>query len=125
MVPSPSAPALVSAPPASLPLAAAVLANPVTLKGLTLTPRHPKAGRIMASTVVALKHGVLLRKGHVFCSGRLEGRKLKVLSRRLEAGLAKCSWRLPAGARGKIVSATVVVQQGRLQAHAPFRARIS
>ena len=30
-----------------------------------------------------------------------------------------------AGARGSMVSATVVVQQGRLRAQAPFRAKIS
>jgi len=66
-----------------------------------------------------------MRKGHVFCSGRFEGRRLKVLSHRLEAGNAICSWRLPAAARGKVVSATVVVQQGRVRVLAPFRARIS
>jgi len=78
----------------------------------------------MASTVIVLKRGVLMQKGHVFCSGRFEGRRLKVLSHRLEDGKATCSWRLPAATRGKIVSATVVVQQGRLRVEAPFRARI-
>ena len=75
--------------------------------------------------MVVLKRGALMRQGHVFCSGRFEGRRLKVLAHRLEAGKATCSWRLPAGTRGKIVSATVIVQQGRLRVEAPFRARIS
>ncbi len=79
----------------------------------------------MASTVIVLKRGVLMRKGHVFCSGRVEGRKLKVLSHRLKAGKATCSWRLPVAARGKMVSAMVVVQQGSVRVQAPFRARVT
>ncbi len=63
--------------------------------------------------------------GHVFCSARLNGRPLEVLRRRLSAGSAVCAWRLPANAHGAMVSATVVVQQGRLRAQAPFRAKIS
>jgi hypothetical protein len=97
----------------------------VTLRGLMLTPRHPKAGRILASTVTVLKRGVRMKNGHVFCSARFEGRVLKVLARRLQSGKAVCAWRIPVGARGKSVSATVVVQQGRLQAEAPFRANVS
>lgn len=97
----------------------------VTLRGLTLTPRHPKAGRILASSVMVLKRGVRMQTGHVFCSARFEGRVLKVLARRLQRGKAVCAWRIPVGARGKIVSATVVVQQGRLRALAPFRASVS
>jgi len=66
-----------------------------------------------------------MQKGHVFCSGWFEGRRLKVLSHRLKAGKALCSWRLPVRARGKLVSATIVAQQGRVRVLAPFQARIS
>ena len=72
-----------------------------------------------------LKHGARLKTGHVFCSARLNGRPLEVLTRRLRAGSAVCAWRLPPDARGSMVSATVVVQQGHLRAQTPFRAEIS
>lgn len=113
------------APPAAVRSSAGAPAGLVTLSRLTLTPRRPKAGRTLASTVVVRKRGVLMRQGHVFCSGRFEGRRLKVLSRRLVAGKANCSWRLPAATRGKLVSAAVIVQQGRVRVVASFRARIT
>ena len=72
-----------------------------------------------------LKRGTRLKTGHVFCSARFQGRPLKVLVRELRKGSAVCAWRLPLAARGATVSATVIVQQGRLRAEAPFRANIS
>ena len=92
---------------------------------LTLTPRRPAAGHVLGSKVIVLKRGARLKTGHVFCSARLNGRPLKVLTRRLRAGSAVCAWRLPPDAHGSMVSATVVVQQGRLRAQTPFRAKIS
>lgn len=79
----------------------------------------------MTTSVAVFKRGVLMRTAHVFCSGRLEGRVLKVVARRFRDGKATCVWRLPASARGKLVSAAIVVQQGRVEVHAPFRTRVS
>ncbi len=79
----------------------------------------------MTIKVDVLRSGVRMRQGRVFCRGGFGGRTLKVLSHRLEAGRATCSWRLPAATRGKIVSGTLVVRQGNLRAQAPFRARIT
>jgi len=79
----------------------------------------------MVITVVVRKDGALLRQGRVTCGSSFEGRRLKVLSHRLDAGKATCSWRLPPATRGKVVTGTVVVRQGRLSAEAPFRARIT
>jgi hypothetical protein len=75
--------------------------------------------------VAAFKQGVRMKNAHVFCSGRLEGHALKVVVHRFRTGKATCAWRLPASARGKLVSGAIVVQQGRLQAHAPFRTRVA
>ena len=72
-----------------------------------------------------LKGGARLKTGHVFCSARFQGRRLKVLERGLRAGSAVCAWRIPRNARGQIISATVVVQQGSVRAYVPFRAKIS
>ena len=51
---------------------------------------------------------------------RAEGRR-----RRFRNGKAICVWRLPGSARGKLVSAAIVVQQGSVEVHAPFRARVA
>ena len=110
--------------PAPAPKAASA-ANPLSFRQLTLTPRRPAAGHVLGSKVIVLKRGARLKTGHVFCSARLNGRPLEVLTRRLRAGSAVCAWRLPPNAHGSMVSATVVVQQGRLRAQTPFRAKIS
>jgi uncharacterized protein YkwD len=113
-------------PPATQPVPkAASAANPLSFRQLRLTPRRPSAGHVLGSSVIVLKRGARLKTGHVFCSARFHGRALKVLTRRLRAGAAVCAWRVPLNARGELVSATMIVQQGRLRAQAPFRARIS
>ena len=97
----------------------------IILHGLTLTPRRPAAGRVLASKVTVLKRGKRMTAGHVFCSARFQGRPLQVLKRRLHSGTAVCVWRVPRAARGQTVAAAVIVQQGGVQTHAPFRATIS
>jgi hypothetical protein len=61
----------------------------------------------------------------VFRSARFDGHSLKVLARRLRSGTAVCAWRIPLAARGSTVTATVVLQQGRVRAQAPFRTIVS
>ena len=100
-------------------------ANPLSFSQLTLTPRRPSAGHVLRSRVVVLMRGVRLKTGHVFCRARFRGRPLSVLTRSLRAGSAVCAWQLPAEARGSLVRAAVIVEQGRLRAEAPFRTRIS
>lgn len=79
----------------------------------------------MASSVAVFKRGAKVKSAHVFCSARLDGRALRVLAHRFRTGKATCAWKVPASGRGKLVSAAIVVQQGRSSAHAPFRARVS
>lgn len=134
--PAPTPPPPTATPPASAPppapapttapaRAAASAPAAIVLQGLTVNPRRPVAGRVLASTVKVLKRGVRMRRGHAFCSARLDGRRLQVVTRRLRRGVAFCAWRLPSSAEGKIVSAAIIVQQGRVQVDAPFRAAIS
>lgn len=80
---------------------------------------------MLGSKVLVLKGGARLKSGHVFCSARYQGRRLTVLERGLRSGTAVCAWRIPAAASRQIVSAAIVVQQGRQRAHVPFRATIS
>jgi len=122
----PPAPPAQPGPPSAQPGAKAVSAvGPLSFRSLTLTPRRPAAGRVLGSKVLVLRGGARLKTGHVFCSARFQGRRLKVLERGLRAGSAVCAWRVPRDARGKIVSATVVVQLGSVHAYVPFRAKIS
>lgn len=121
--PSPAQPNPVPAQPVTKTTSAGPSA--ITLQGLTLTPRRPAAGRVLASRVRVMKRGARIKTGNVFCSARFQGRPLKVLTRRLRRGAALCAWRIPLAARGEIVSATIVVQQGRVTAEAPFRAAIT
>jgi hypothetical protein len=100
-------------------------ATGVVLKNLRVLPRQPRAGQPMSSSVAVFKRGVKVKNAHVFCSARLEGRALEVVVHRFRTGKATCSWRLPAAARGRLVSAAIVVQQGRVTVHAPFRARVA
>jgi hypothetical protein len=93
----------------------------VTLSRLTVTPRRPIAGAVLASRAAATKRGARLKTGHVFCSARFRGRPLKVVRHTLRIGIASCAWRVPVAAQGKMVSATMIVQQGRMRALAPFR----
>lgn len=130
--PVPQPPAPVPAPPspapgATSPSTPAVTssASGVVLSGLRIAPRRPRAGEALTSSVRAFKSGVRMKKAHVFCSGRLEGRALEVVARRFRNGRATCVWQLPSSARGKLVSGTMVVQQGRLKAQAPFRTRVA
>ncbi len=116
--PTPGTPAAATAKPAPS-------ASGVVLSNLRVAPRQPEAGKPLRTSVAASKRGARLRNAHVFCSGRLEGRVLEVVSRRYRNGKATCVWQLPASARGKLVSAAIVVQQGRVEVSAPFRARVS
>ncbi len=80
---------------------------------------------MLRSKVIVLKRGARLKSGHVFCSARLDGRPLEVVTRRLRSGSAICAWKIPPTARGRTISAAMVVQQGRLWAKTPFRANVS
>ena len=96
----------------------------VVLRNLQMLAK-PRAGRTMASSVGVFKRGAKVRTAHVFCSARLDGRALRVLAHRFHTGKATCAWKVPTSARGKLVNAAIVVQQGRSSAHAPFRARVA
>jgi hypothetical protein len=121
--PKPTQPGPPAAQPGSTVTPAA--GSALTFRALRLTPRRPAAGGVLGSKVLVLKRGTRLNTGSVFCSARFRGRPLQVLTRRLRVGSAVCAWRIPLAARGATVSATVIVQQGRLRAQAPFRAKIS
>jgi uncharacterized protein YkwD len=112
-------------PPAQPGAKATSAASPISFQALTLTPRRPSAGEVLRSKVIVLKRGARLKSGHVFCSARLDGRPLEVVTRRLRSGSAICAWRIPQAARGRTISAAMVVQQGRLWAKTPFRANVS
>jgi uncharacterized protein YkwD len=110
--------------PQPTPARATAVTVSIALHGLALTPRRPQAGGLMSATVEATKRGQRLLKGRVYCSARLNGRPVAVETRRLRAGVARCTWALPQGSGASTVAAVVIVQQGRLRAVAPFRVAV-
>lgn len=128
--PSPSSPAPPPTP-ATAPIGAPAPAsqratestNAITLSGLKVVTR-PTPGGVLATTVKASRRGAELRAGHVFCSARLDGRRLEVLRHRLRRGTAVCSWAVPKSSRGATISAVVIVERGRVRTLAPFRSTV-
>ena len=60
---------------------------------------------MMATTVVALKQGKRMRRGHVGCHGRIDGQPIEVVVHEFRRGKATCVWQLPEAASGKLVTA--------------------
>ena len=113
-------------PPAAPSKPRAVSANgAVTLRGLLLSPRRPRAGRNLTGTVGVFRKGDRVTAGRVGCYGRLEGRPLAIVEHGFRAGRATCVWHLSAASSGKLVRGVVVVGRGRQRVRAPFRARIT
>ncbi len=96
----------------------------MALQRLSIAPRPARAGGKLVSRVLAFRSGTPLRKGHVWCSARLEGRVVKILANRLRQGTATCVWRVPSGTAGKLMSAVVIVQQGSARTEVRFRTYI-
>ncbi len=93
--------------------------------GLSVQPRRPRAGETMTGTVAAFRNRDRMSRGTVSCYARIGGRRLEIVERRFKAGLATCTWRLPAASKGKLARAVVVVGRGSRRARAPFRSWIS
>ena len=82
---------------------------------------RPRAGRKLVSTVTVLRRGKQLSKGRVFCSATIGERRLDVLVHRLSGAEATCVWRVPRGARGELIVATVGVRTEGVRVRAGFR----
>ena len=83
---------------------------------------RPRAGRKLVSTVTVLRRGKQLAQGRVFCTAAIGESRLDVLVHRLKGAEATCVWRVPRGAQGELIVATVGVRTEGVRVRAGFRA---
>ena len=86
---------------------------------------QPRAGR--AWTIVVLvddARGLPLINATRVCRATLGGKKLVLTAGSARDGLARCTWRLPASARGKLLKGAAGLRVGTLRAELPFSLRV-
>jgi dipeptidyl aminopeptidase/acylaminoacyl peptidase len=86
---------------------------------------QPRAGR--AWTIVVLvddARGLPLINATRVCRATLGGKKLALTAGSARDGLARCTWRLPASARGKLLKGAAGLRVGTLRAELPFAVRV-
>lgn len=82
----------------------------------SLSPSRPQAGRTLTANLVARRSdtGATLRGGQVVCNATVGGRRLAPRVRRFIGTQARCTWAIPANARGQRLRGSVaVVFEGR------------
>ena len=86
----------------------------LVVRGVTTTPRVPKAGATFTMRLTAARSdtGAVLQNGRVTCVGRAGTARLRAQLARVQGGAVVCTWLIPANAKGKTFrgSATVVFE---------------
>jgi len=86
----------------------------LVVRGVTTTPRVPKAGATFTMRLTAARSdtGAVLQNGRVTCVGRAGTVRLRAQLARVQGGAVVCTWLIPANAKGKTFrgSATVVFE---------------
>ena len=106
-------------------------ATPATVRlsivSMTVTPKRPRAGKSLTARLAVSRTDTRGRvtTGRVACSARVGGKAIRRVAAGFRGGAAQCSWVLPASARGKMVSGSIRVTQGRLSASRTFRIRVA
>jgi hypothetical protein len=121
-VPAPPPP-----PPAAGPPPSPVAPLKLTVIRFTTTPKAPRAGKRFAAALTVSRSGTAgqLRSGKVTCAARIRSRRPAALAKSFRRGRATCVWRIPARARGRLLtgSITVVYQGASVQRRFRFRVR--
>ena len=86
----------------------------LVVRGVTTTPRAPKAGSTFTMRMTAARSdtGAVLQNGRVTCVGRAGTARLRAQLARVQGGAVVCTWLIPANAKGKTFkgSATVLFE---------------
>jgi len=86
---------------------------PATLvvRKFSSTPARPAAGKTFALKLQAARSdtGALLQGGRVTCVGRIGSSPLRAVSGRFVGRQAVCTWRIPAGAKGKTFRGSIAI----------------
>ena len=86
---------------------------------------QPRAGRAWAIVVlVDDARGLPVVNATRICRATLSGKTLKPASGTARDGVVRCSWRLPASAKGKLLKGAVGLRVGTLRAALPFALRV-
>jgi hypothetical protein len=88
---------------------------------------HSRAGKPFAASIAVARQdtGARVRSGKVLCSARLGRTRVKLLRAGFRSGLARCSWRIPAGARNKLLRGSVGLRYRGVGIRRSFVQRIS
>ncbi len=92
------------------------------------SPAHSKAGKPFAASIAVAREdtGARIRSGKVLCSARLgEGLQAKLIQAGFQDGLARCSWRIPAAARHKVLRGSVGLSYRGVAIRRGFSQKIS
>ena len=83
----------------------------LVVRGLTTTPRAPKAGATFTMRLTAARSdtGAVLQNGRVTCIGRAGAAKLRAVLARVQGGAVTCTWLIPANAKGKTFRGSAAV----------------
>ena len=88
-------------------------------------PASPTAGKPYTRiATVRRSDGAAVGSGTVACRASISGRALRVASKSFANGRATCTFRIPAGARGKTIRGTVTITSGGVRVARSFSARI-
>jgi hypothetical protein len=99
----------------------------LVVRGVTTTPKAPKAGQTFTMRMVAARSdtGAVLQNGRVTCVGRAGTARLRAQLARVQGGAVVCTWQIPANAKGKTFRGTVTVVFEGLRASRSFSRRIT
>ena len=99
----------------------------LSVVSMTVAPRRPRAGKSLVVRLAVSRTDTRARvtTGQVACSARVGGKPVRRVGAGFRSGAAQCGWVLPASARGKLVSGSIKVTQGRLSVSRTFRIRVA
>jgi Tol biopolymer transport system component len=86
---------------------------------------QPRAGRLW--TIIVLiddARGLPLANAAHLCRATLGGKKLVAARGSARGGVARCTWRIPATAKGKLLKGAAGLRVGMLRAELPFALRV-
>jgi hypothetical protein len=99
----------------------------LVVRGVTTTPRAPKAGQTFTMRMTAARSdtGAVLQNGRVTCVGRAGTARLRAQLARVQGGAVVCTWLIPKNAKGKTFRGSVTVVFEGLRASRSLSRRIT
>jgi hypothetical protein len=96
----------------------------LVVKKFSLSPARPAAGHVFSAFLVGVRSdtGATLKSGQVACAASVGGKRLRARTHAVVNGRAKCTWSVPASAKGRRIHGTVTVHFEGLTAKKSFSA---